>query len=96
MKDIPTKLEKYLSQFDDDKQKEKLEFFISLRQKADDAGIQNARHWSMRQILSERSTGEIERRFAKLVKDKADLEGPGNKRKVKKQEMKQKKKQVSR
>ena len=68
MKEIPSKLRKYLSGFDEIKRNDKLELFFSLYNRAKEANIQNARHWAMRQILSGRSLKEIEKRFAKLTK----------------------------
>ena len=68
MKEIPAKLEKYLSILDDNNRKEKLQLFLSVYDKAKKADMQNARHWAMRQVLSERSINEIEKRFDKLLK----------------------------
>ncbi|MGR3176634.1 MAG: hypothetical protein ACUZ8E_01090 [Candidatus Anammoxibacter sp.] len=67
MKEIPTKLEKYLSKFDDNKRREKHDLFLLLYKRAKNNDIQSPRHWAMRQILSERTIKEIERRFSKLV-----------------------------
>ncbi|MGR3317390.1 MAG: hypothetical protein ACUZ8O_02770 [Candidatus Anammoxibacter sp.] len=67
MKEIPTKLKKYLSKLDDNKRKEKHELFLTLYKRAKNSDIQNPRHWVMRQILAERTIKNIERRFNKLV-----------------------------
>lgn len=72
MREIPTKLKKYLSSLDELKRNDRLELFFSLYNRAKEANIQNARHWAMRQILSERPTKVIEKRFAKLSKTKID------------------------
>lgn len=70
MKDIPKKLEKFIASFDDNKRKEKIELFLSLYERATNAGLQSPRHWAMRQVLSEKSTNDIEKRFIKLARNK--------------------------
>ena len=66
MKDIPAKLEKYISNLEENKRQEKLDLFSSLYDRAKNNNFQNARHWAMRQVLSERSVSEIERKFVRL------------------------------
>ncbi len=70
MKDIPAKLEKYLATLDNEKRKRQHDLFLTIYDRAKTANIQNARHWTMRQVISERSLKEIDKRFARVSRNK--------------------------
>ena len=74
MKDVPTKLEKYLKTLEEAEAGKKRQFFIQLAERAEAANLQNPRHWAMRMVLSGRSEGEIESRFQKLADRKIDTD----------------------
>ncbi len=73
MKEIPKKLEQYLTTLDDITQKEKTKLFISLFNQAQEAHLQSPRHWAMRQVMSGKSISAIERKFAKLAKTQSKI-----------------------
>jgi len=70
MREIPAKLEKYLATLDNEKRKIQHELFLTLYDRAKAANLQNARHWTMRQVISERSLKEIDKRFSILLRKK--------------------------
>ena len=70
MREIPAKLEKYLATLDNEKRKKQHELFLTVYNRAKAANIQNARHWTMRQVISERSLKEIDKRFARVLRNK--------------------------
>ena len=68
---LPRKLEKYLAKIPEEERENRVALFESLKVRAEEYKFQSPAFWAMRQVVSERSESEIEKRMQKRLK-KAD------------------------